>query len=136
MEAVRSLFLKSRALLDELSEDGSVLPDADVIDMQLKYVLITDMGHKELYEIARSDETQEEPTTITSIDDTTEINYKADQALAYYGASRLAFFENKELVNPFEQKYEELKRKCANKAVEIAITDVYGISPVVDEEAI
>lgn len=132
METIRNLFLKSRALLDEYSEDGVVLPEADVIDMQKKYILITDMGHKELYEIARSDVTQEEPTTLTDIDDTTEINYKADQALVYYGASRLAFFENKELVVPFEEKFEQLKRRCVNKAVETEIEDVYA--PPIEEE--
>ncbi|SDG47499.1 hypothetical protein [Desulfosporosinus hippei] len=125
-ETVKNLFLKARALLDELTDDGVLIPEDEVIDMQSKAVLLGDMAHKELYEQSRLDSTKDEPDTFTSIDDTTEVNYKADQAITYYIAARLAPFENKELVNFFEDKYEQLKRKSINKATEVAITDVYA----------
>ena len=132
-ETVKNLFFKARALLDEYSDDGIIIADEEVIDMQEKAILLADMAQKELYEQSQLDLTKVEPNTFTSIDNTTEVNYKADQAIVYYIAARLAPFENKELVNFFEDKYEQLKRKCSNKAVEVQITDVYGFYSLDDE---
>ena len=131
-EKLSDLFLKARALLDEYSDDGEMLHEDEVKDMQLKAIPLADMVHKELYEYCRLDEEQEEPITFTDIDDTTEVNYKADQAIVYYIAARLAPFENKELVTFFESKYEELKRECQNKATPVTIEDVYSVGEVVD----
>lgn len=136
METVRNLFLKARTLLDELTDDGVLIPEAEVADMQAKSILLCDMAHKELYEQSRSDLTKEEPNTLTLITDTTEVNYKADQAIVYYIGARLSPFENKELTNFFEDKYEQLKRHCSNKAVEEPIEDVYGINPAVEDEGV
>jgi len=130
-ETVQNLFLKARTLLDEYSDDGVIIPDAEVIDMQGKSILLCDMAHKELYEQSRLDLTKTEPDTLTAITDLTEVNYKADQAIVYYVTARLAPFENKELVVFFEDKYEQLKRKCVNKASETEILDVYA--PLVEE---
>ena len=127
-ETVRNLFLKARALLDEYSDDGVLIPDAEVADMQAKSILLADLAQKELYDQSLSDLTKLEPTTLTLITDTTEVNYKADQAIVYYIAARLAPFENKELVNFFEDKYEQLKRKSVNKAIEVLIEDAYPIN--------
>jgi len=132
-ETVKNLFLKARTLLDEYSDDGVIIPDAEVIDMQEKSVLLADMAQKELYEQSQLDLTKAEPNTFTTIDSVTEVNYKADQAIVYYIAARLAPFENKELVNFFDDKYEQLKRKCSNKATEVQITDVYGLNSLDDE---
>lgn len=52
-ETVRSLFLKSRALLDEYSDDGVLIPEAEVIDMQKKSVLLADLAQKELHKIGK-----------------------------------------------------------------------------------
>lgn len=131
-DTILNLFLKSRALLDELTDDGVLILDSEVADMQSKYILHIDTGHKELYEMAKLEAAPDEPVTITLISHTTAVNYKADQALTYYGASLLAHFENKELVAPFRDKFESLMRKCGNKAVEVAITDVYA--PTEEEE--
>jgi len=135
-EIVQNLFLKARTLLDEYSDDGVIIPDAEVIDMQGKSILLCDMAHKELYEQSRIDLTKAEPDTLTAITDTTEVNYKADQAIVYYLAARLSPFENKELVNFFESKFEQLKRQCTNKATEIAVTDIYAINTLVEEEIV
>lgn len=133
-ETVRNLFLKARTLLDEHTDDGVLIPESEVIDMQSNSVLLADMGHKELYEQSRSDLTKDEPDDITTIDDTTEVNYKADQAIVYYIAARLSPFENKELVAFFESKYEDLRRRCANKATEALITDVYATEVELETE--
>lgn len=53
METVRSLFLKARALLDQYTEDGVLMPEADVIDMQFKAVPLADLAQKELYKIGK-----------------------------------------------------------------------------------
>lgn len=133
-ETVRNLFLKARVLLDEFTDDGVLIPEAEVADMMAKSILLCDMAHAELYEQSCIDSTKAEPDTLTLIDDVTEINYKADQAIAYYIAARLAFFENKELVSFFEQKYEQLKRMAVNKATEITTTDIYEFIEVVAED--
>lgn len=69
------------------------------------------------------------PTTLTTIDDTLEIDDITAQAIVYYIAARLAPYENKELVNYFEGKYAELKLESTTEAPlgESAIIDVYGI---------
>jgi hypothetical protein len=52
-ETVRSLFLKARALLDELTDDGVLIPEAEVIDMQEKSILLADLAQKELHKIGK-----------------------------------------------------------------------------------
>jgi hypothetical protein len=70
------------------------------------------------------------PTTLTSVNDVLEIDDVTAQGIAYYIASRLAPFENKELVNFFEGKFLELKldNTRATPATEEQILDVYRIS--------
>lgn len=126
--SVKNIIYRVRALIDEYTDDGTIIPESDVKDLQEKSILFADMAHKELFESSKLDETKAEPTTIISVDDVTEVNYKADQAIVYYITARLAPFENKELVNFFEEKYEQLKKECRNKAVEVPITDVYGFN--------
>jgi hypothetical protein len=127
-ESARSIFSKVRALLNTYTEDGVQIPEPDYIDMQEKAIPLIDMGHKELYEMARTDLAKEEPDTITDIEDITEVNYKADQAIVYYVAARLAPFKKKDLVTFFEDKFEQLKSTCKNKAVAVPITDAYAES--------
>lgn len=122
---IQQLFYDARALLNTYSEDGVLIAEDDVIDLQLRFIRFADMAHKELFEIARVDETQESPTTIDSLDDETEVNYKADLAITYWGAAKLAAFKKKELVQYFEDMYLAQKKLCANKAVIVTITDVY-----------
>lgn len=52
-ETVQKLFLDARALIDELTDDGTMIPDADVIDLQNKFVRFADMAQKELYKIGK-----------------------------------------------------------------------------------
>jgi hypothetical protein len=52
-ETVRQLFLKARALLDEYSDDGVIIPEAEVIDMQGKSILLADMAQKILYKTGK-----------------------------------------------------------------------------------
>jgi len=52
-ETVRNLFLKARVLLDEYSDDGVIIPEAEVIDMQTKSILLCDMAQKELHKIGK-----------------------------------------------------------------------------------
>ena len=52
-QTVRQLFLKARTLLDEYSDDGVLIPESEVIDMQGKSILLADMGQKELYRIGK-----------------------------------------------------------------------------------
>lgn len=125
-ETVKNIILKARALLDQYSDDGVVIPDDELLDFQAKSIPVVDMGHKEIYEQSQSDLTKEEPNTLAEFDDETEVNYKADQAIVYYLAARLAPYKNKELVIFFESKYEDLKRKAVNKATEVAVEDVYA----------
>jgi hypothetical protein len=70
------------------------------------------------------------PTDITTITDTLEIDDITAQAITYYGAARLATFENQNLVNYFEQKYGELKLESTKEAPlgEQEIIDVYGFN--------
>lgn len=52
-ETVKALFLKARALLNEYTEDGVLIPDAEIIDLQMKAVPLADMAQKELYKIGK-----------------------------------------------------------------------------------
>lgn len=52
-ETVRSLFLKARSLLDEFTDDGVLIPEDEVIDMQSKAVPLADLAQKELYKIGK-----------------------------------------------------------------------------------
>ena len=52
-EIIQNLFYKVRALLDEYSDDGTIIPDADVADMQAKTILLADMAQKELAKIGK-----------------------------------------------------------------------------------
>jgi len=133
-EIIQNLFYKVRALLDEYTDDGVLVAESDVADMQAKSILLADMAHKELYDRALLVSTVTTPTDITLITNTTQVNYKADQAMVYYIAARLAPFENKELVTFFEDKYDELKRKCVNKVEDVAITDAYPTESEVETE--
>jgi hypothetical protein len=53
METVRSLFDKARALLNEFTEEGVQLPEADYVDMLEKSVPLADMAQKELFKVGR-----------------------------------------------------------------------------------
>lgn len=127
METTRSLVLKARALLNKYSDGGTIIPDAELEDFLPKTIPIADMLHKELFESCKSDTSQEEPTTIESLDDATEINYKADQVMVFGLASLLATVGNQNLVQFFDDKYQRQKLTCANKAVSVQIEDVYSI---------
>lgn len=135
-ETVRNLFGKARALLNVYTEEGVQIPEADYSDLMAKAIPFADIANKDLFEIAKEDLTQEEPTTLTSIDDTTEVNYKADQAIVYYIAARLAVFKKKELVQFFEDEWTRLRNKCANKTTYESITDEYPISSETSESEI
>lgn len=52
-ESVRSLFLKARALLDEYTDDGVLIPDAEVADMMAKSILLASMAQMELHKIGK-----------------------------------------------------------------------------------
>lgn len=52
-ETVRQLFLKARALLDEYTDDGVLIPEAEVIDMQSKAIPLADLAQKELFKIGK-----------------------------------------------------------------------------------
>lgn len=123
-ETVQTLFYKARALLDEYSDDGTLIPDADVADMQGKFILLADMAQKEINRVTGEVEILD---SISLITDTIQINDVDAQAIVYYGAARLAPFENKELVTFFESKYEEMKKEAKNnvKVTEADITDAY-----------
>jgi len=69
------------------------------------------------------------PETITSIDQTLEVDDITANAITYYVAAKLAPEENKQLTNFFEGKYNELKLETFYKmpSTEQAIIDVYGV---------
>jgi len=50
---VADVFTKVRALLDEYTDDGVILPDSDVVDLKEKSIVFTDMAQKELYRIGK-----------------------------------------------------------------------------------
>ena len=58
-ETVRNLFLKARALLDEYSDDGVIIPEAEVIDMQGKSILLADLAQKKLFKTGKMYDTFE-----------------------------------------------------------------------------
>ena len=45
------LFNKARALIDEYTEDGTVILDADIADIKARALLFIDMAQKELYQL-------------------------------------------------------------------------------------
>lgn len=67
------------------------------------------------------------PTQITAINSNLEIDDITAQAITYYCASRLAVFTNKELVQFYEDKYNELKAEMKFKkpTQTETIVDVY-----------
>lgn len=50
----QEIFLDVRALLDEYTDDGIMLPDADVADLQAKSLRFIDLGQKHLYRIGNN----------------------------------------------------------------------------------
>jgi len=52
-ESVRSIFSKVRALLNQYTEDGVQIPEADYIDLQTKSIPLADLCQKELYKVGR-----------------------------------------------------------------------------------
>lgn len=68
------------------------------------------------------------PIEITLLTQTLEVDDITCNAISYYVAAKLAPFENKNLVNFFEGKYNELKLESFIKmpSSEQAIVDVYG----------
>jgi hypothetical protein len=52
-ETVRNLFLKARVLLDEYTDDGVLIPEAEVADMMAKSILLADLAQKELHKIGK-----------------------------------------------------------------------------------
>lgn len=128
-ETVGTLFIKVRALLDEYTDEGVVTPQADVVDMQMKFIKFADMAHKDIYRLVNTSAVLV-PPELTATTNTLSINDIDAQAIVYYGAARLAPFENKDLVTFFESKYDELKREAKNnvRAVEVDITDSYPVS--------
>lgn len=68
------------------------------------------------------------PTEITTIDDELEVDDITAEAISYYVAARLAPFENKSLVNFFEDKYNTLiyTIKKPTPSVMQPILNVYG----------
>jgi hypothetical protein len=130
-ETIQSLFDKARALLNIYTEDGIQKPVDDYIDIQSKAVPLADIAHKDIFEMAKLNSEQVEPTTITSFEDVTEVNYKADQAIVYYIAARLAPFKKKELVQYFEDEWLRLRNLCANKCTFKDIEDAYSLGTTV-----
>jgi hypothetical protein len=51
--AMQDIFNKALALLDNYTEDGVVVSQDEVIDMQIKSILFADMAQKELYALGR-----------------------------------------------------------------------------------
>jgi len=66
------------------------------------------------------------PATVTSLDQELEVDDITAEAIAYYVGARLAPYENKDLVNYFEQKFLELKGEFTydEVAVEESVEDV------------
>lgn len=56
---VQELLYKARALLDEYTDEGTIIPQSDVIDIEEKMILFLDMGQKELYKTGRTFQTLE-----------------------------------------------------------------------------
>lgn len=52
-ETVSNIILKARALLDEYSDEGVLIPESEVIDLQTKSIPLVDMAQKELYKIGK-----------------------------------------------------------------------------------
>lgn len=56
---VQELIYKARALLDEYTDDGTIILESEVADIEAKMILFIDMGQKELYRTGRVFETYE-----------------------------------------------------------------------------
>jgi hypothetical protein len=69
------------------------------------------------------------PVTLTGIDDVLEIDDITAQAIAYYIASRLAPFENKDLAQPYDDEYRSIKNEntVSQPATESPIEDYYKV---------
>jgi hypothetical protein len=52
-ETVRNIFDKALALLNQYSDDGVRIPDADVVDLMMKSIPLADMAQKELYKVGK-----------------------------------------------------------------------------------
>lgn len=68
------------------------------------------------------------PTTITTINDTLQVDDITASAISYYVASKVAPYENKDLISFFENKYQELKqelKQSLNIQSEV-MTNYYG----------
>lgn len=52
-QTVRQLFLKARVLLNEYTDDGVLIPESEVIDMQKKSILLADLAQYELHKIGK-----------------------------------------------------------------------------------
>lgn len=46
---VLDVFTKARALLDEYTDDGAVIPDAEILDFKSRAIVYADMAQKELF---------------------------------------------------------------------------------------
>lgn len=55
----QQIFYDARALIDELTDEGVLIPAADVADMQSKSILFIDMAQKELYSLGKLFKTHE-----------------------------------------------------------------------------
>ena len=56
---VQDVVYRARALLDEYTEEGIIIPTDDVLDIESKLILYIDMGQKELYRTGRFYKTYE-----------------------------------------------------------------------------
>lgn len=52
---MQEIAYKTRALLDEYTDDGIVISDADVADINAKIIKFADMAYKELYSLSRNE---------------------------------------------------------------------------------
>jgi len=127
-KSLSSLFDKVLVLINKYSEDGVRIPESEVIDMKMKIIPLFDTAHKDVFDSAKMVSTQTIPTDFIDIANVTEVNYLADEAIVYYGAARIAPFKKKELVTFFEDEWLRLRSRCANKASEVAIIDVYNLN--------
>lgn len=125
-ETVGYAFIKARGYLNQYTEDGVVIPEADIVDMKMRAILLADTAQKKIYRYARLDATKETPDKITSVDDNLEVNDLGVEAVALYIASKLAPFSNKELVNYYEEEYEHMVDEIKKPVTITDITDVYG----------
>lgn len=77
------IFKKVRILLDEYTEDGIEIPEADVIDLQKKTILLIDMAQRELFKENKNYKTFE--FAHTPIDNMVETGF---EMLEYIGETK------------------------------------------------